>query len=106
MFEPLWNRNYIDHVQITIAESLGVEHRAGYYDQTGALRDMFQNHMLQMLSLVAMEPPASFAADHVRDEKAKLLRSLAPVSPNPQDMQIVRAQYGPGIINGKPAVGY
>ncbi len=106
LFEPLWNRNYIDHVQITIAESLGVEHRAGYYDQTGALRDMFQNHMLQMLSLVAMEPPASFAADHVRDEKAKLLRSLAPVSPNPQDMQIVRAQYGPGIINGKPAVGY
>lgn len=106
LFEPLWNRNYIDHVQITIAESLGVEHRAGYYDQTGALRDMFQNHMLQMLSLVAMEPPSSFAAEHVRDEKAKLLRSISPISLRPQDLQIVRAQYGPGILNGQPVPGY
>jgi glucose-6-phosphate 1-dehydrogenase len=106
LFEPLWNRNYIDHVQITIAESLGVEHRAGYYDQTGALRDMFQNHMLQMLSLVAMEPPTSFAADHVRDEKAKLLRSISPISLRPEDLQIVRAQYGPGTINGRAVPGY
>ena len=69
VFEPIWNRRYIDHVQITVAESLGVEHRAGYFEQAGLLRDMFQNHMLQMLAMVAMEPPISFDADRVRDEK-------------------------------------
>ncbi|MBW7998136.1 MAG: glucose-6-phosphate dehydrogenase (NADP(+)), partial [Candidatus Glassbacteria bacterium] len=79
IFEPVWNRNYIDHVQITVAESVGVEHRAGYYEQSGQLRDMFQNHIMQMLSLVAMEPPSSFDADRVRDEKVKLLRTIRPL---------------------------
>ena len=78
IFEPVWNRNHIDNVQITIAETLGVEHRASYYDKSGAIRDMFQNHMLQMLALVAMEPPTSFDADPVRDEKVKLLRTVRP----------------------------
>ncbi|MEJ5258825.1 MAG: glucose-6-phosphate dehydrogenase [Anaerohalosphaeraceae bacterium] len=106
LFEPIWNRNYIDHVQITIAESIGVEHRGGYYDQTGALRDMFQNHMLQILSLVAMEPPSSLSAEAVRDEKAKVLRSIAPLSAEPLNPSVVRAQYGPGEINGKAVCGY
>ncbi len=106
LFEPLWNRNYIDHVQITLSESLGVEHRAGYYDRTGALRDMFQNHMLQMLALVAMEPPSSFQPDHVRDEKNKLLRSVSPISLREEDCQIVRGQYGPGMIDGRSVPGY
>ena len=87
IFEPIWNRNYIDHIQITIAESLGIGHRGGYYDKSGALRDMFQNHMLGMLSLVAMEPPGSFEADAVRDEKVKLLKSIAPIE------TVNRAQY-------------
>ena len=106
IFEPVWNRNYIDHVQITIAETLGVEHRASYYDQTGALRDIFQNHMLQMLALVAMEPPASFEADHIRDEKVKLLRSIRPFKRSDLNNVFVRGQYGPGRINGKKVVGY
>jgi len=106
LFEPIWNRNYIDHIQITLAESLGVEHRGGYYDQTGALRDMFQNHMLQMLSLVAMEPPSSLDAEPVRDEKAKVLRSIAPLTADPVHGSVVRAQYGPGEIDGKPVCGY
>jgi len=102
MFEPVWNRNFIDHVQITIAESVGVEHRGSYYDKAGALRDIFQNHMLQMLALVAMEPPASFDADHIRDEKVKLLRSIRPL----KNDSFVRGQYGPGSIDGKGVVGY
>jgi len=106
IFEPVWNRDYIDHVQITIAESLGVEHRGGYYDKAGALRDIFQNHMLQMLSLVTMEPPTSFEADRVRDEKVKLLRSIRPFDLKPWSMNFVRGQYGPGTINGKEVVGY
>lgn len=106
LFEPVWNRNYIDHVQITIAETLGVEHRADYYDKTGALRDMFQNHILQMLALVAMEPPVSFEADRVRDEKVKLLRALRRVNPDDVVRQFVRAQYGPGTADGKPVRGY
>jgi glucose-6-phosphate 1-dehydrogenase len=106
IFEPVWNRNYIDHVQITIAESLGVEHRGSYYDKAGALRDMFQNHMLQMLALAAMEPPTSFEADSIRDEKVKLLRSIRPLSLQPWVANIVRGQYGPGIIDGKEVVGY
>jgi glucose-6-phosphate 1-dehydrogenase len=106
IFEPLWNRNYIDHIQITIAESVGVEHRASYYDQSGALRDMFQNHMLQMLTLAAMEPPISFEANSIRDEKVKLLRSVRPFKPTELSKSIVRGQYGSGLINGKKVSGY
>jgi len=106
IFEPLWNRNHIDHVQITIGESVGIEHRAGYYDKSGALRDMFQNHMLQMLALVAMEPPTSFEADRLRDEKVKLLRSIRPFDPDKLDSLVVRGQYGPGKIEGKDVIGY
>ncbi len=106
IYEPLWNRNYIDSVQITIAETIGVEHRASYYDKSGALRDIFQNHMLQMLALVAMEPPISFEADHVRDEKVKLLRSICPFKLDELNNFIVRGQYGPGSINGREVIGY
>ena len=106
IFEPLWNRNYIDHVQITIAESIGVEHRGSYYDKAGALRDMFQNHMLQMLALAAMEPPTSFEADSIRDEKVKLLRSIRPFNLRSWSAHIVRGQYGPGVIDGKEVFGY
>ncbi|MCI0499099.1 MAG: glucose-6-phosphate dehydrogenase [Planctomycetales bacterium] len=106
IFEPVWNRNYIEHVRITAAEQLGIEHRAGYYDQSGALRDMFQNHLLQMLALVAMEPPVSFEADRLRDEKAKLLRSVRPILPRDVPAQFVRGQYAAGAIDGRPVVGY
>jgi len=106
IFEPLWNRNYIDHVQITIAESVGVEHRAGYYDKAGALRDIFQNHMLQMLALVAMEPPISFAAEHIRDERVKLLRSIRPFDIDRLSDVCVRGRYGPGSIDGYTISGY
>jgi glucose-6-phosphate 1-dehydrogenase len=106
LFEPVWNRNYIDHVQITVAETLGVEHRAGYYEKTGLFRDMFQNHMLQLLSLVAMEPPSSFDADRVRDEKVKLLRSIRPFPIEDLDAWIVRGQYGPGSIDGMQVPAY
>ncbi len=106
IFEPIWNRRYIDNVQITVSESLGVEHRAGYYEQAGQLRDMFQNHMLQMLSLVAMEPPTSFDADRVRDEKVKLLHSIKSFPLDNLPRWIVRGQYGSGRINGKDVPGY
>lgn len=106
IFEPVWNRNFIDHVQITIAESGGIENRAGYYDKTGALRDMFQNHMLQMLALAAMEPPSSFEAESVRDEKVKLLRSIRPIKFELWSTEIVRGQYTAGQIGGKKVCGY
>ena len=106
IFEPIWSRDYIDHVQITIAESVGIEHRGGYYDETGALRDMFQNHMLQMLALVAMEPPTSFEADRIRDEKVKLLRSVRPFNADELDNLVVRGQYTSGVMNGSKVVGY
>lgn len=106
VFEPIWNRRYIDFVQITVAESIGVEHRAGYYDQAGCWRDMFQNHMLQMLSLVAMEPPISFEAEAVRDEKIKLMRSIRPFPLKELNQWIIRGQYGPGRIDGRDVVGY
>ncbi len=93
MFEPLWNRNHIDHVQITVAESVDVGHRAGYYDQAGVLRDMFQNHLMQLLALVSMEPPASFAADAVRNEKVKVLSAIRPMNPDEIASHTVRAQY-------------
>jgi glucose-6-phosphate 1-dehydrogenase len=106
IFEPVWNRNFIDSIQITIAETLGVEHRSSFYDKTGALRDMFQNHMLQILSLIALEPPVSFEADHIRDEKAKLLRSIRPFNPGELKNIFICGQYGPGRINGKETIGY
>jgi glucose-6-phosphate 1-dehydrogenase len=93
IFEPLWNRNYIDHVQITVAETVGVEHRAGYYDTAGALRDMFQNHLLQLLTLVAMEPPALIEADTLRNEKVKVLKTLRDIAPEHSARHTVRAQY-------------
>jgi glucose-6-phosphate 1-dehydrogenase len=106
IFEPVWNRNYIDHIQITMAESIGIENRGSYYDKAGALRDIFQNHMLQILTLVAMEPPGSFEADPIRDEKIKLLRSIRPFNLDELDRLIVRGRYGPGTIDSKPVVGY
>ncbi len=106
VFEPLWNRRYIDHVQITVAEDIGIEHRAGYFDSTGLLRDMFQNHLLQIMALIAMEPPVSFAADHVRDEKVKLLNSVHPLNPGELPEQVVRGQYSEGRINGEPVPAY
>ncbi|MDD5326812.1 MAG: glucose-6-phosphate dehydrogenase [Phycisphaerae bacterium] len=106
IFEPVWNCEYIDHVQITITESMGIGHRGSYYDQAGVLRDIFQNHMLQMLALVAMEPPASFEADCVRDEKVRLLRFIRSFSPGDLNNSIVRGQYGPGVVDGKHVVGY
>ncbi len=106
IFEPIWNRNYVDHVQITVAETVGVEHRARYYEHSGALRDMFQNHMLQMLALAAMEPPTAFDARSIRDEKVKLLQSLRPLSSAKLDEQIVRGQYGPGDVGTRHLSAY
>jgi len=106
VFEPIWNRRYIDHVQITVAESLGVEHRSGYFEQAGLLRDMFQNHMLQMLALVAMEPPVSFDANRMRDERVKLMRSIRPFPLDDIDQYIVRGQYAAGSVDGVEVPGY
>lgn len=106
IFEPLWNRRYIDHVQITVAENLGVEHRGRYYEQAGALRDMVPNHLLQLLCFLAMEPPNSFAADAVRDEKAKVLRGVVPLSSLDVLRFVAFGQYGGGTIDGKPVVEY
>ncbi|MDD7910387.1 glucose-6-phosphate dehydrogenase [Pseudovibrio exalbescens] len=106
MFEPLWNSAHIDHVQITVAETLGVEKRAGYYDTAGALRDMVQNHLLQLLCLVAMEPPESMAADSVRDEKLKVLKALVPMDEERVRRNTVRGQYRPGASAGGAVQGY
>jgi glucose-6-phosphate 1-dehydrogenase len=93
IFEPIWNRNYIDHVQITVAEAVGVEHRGKFYDSVGILRDMFQNHLMQLLALVAMEPPTSFVADALRNERAKVLTAVRPIQPSEVGTQAIRAQY-------------
>src|SRR5687768_12750881 len=105
-FEPLWNSAHIDHVQITVAETVGLEDRADYYDGAGALRDMVQNHMLQLLALVAMEPPAQFDATAVRDEKVKVLRSLRPIDPAGVAQHVVTGQYRAGAIDGTAVPGY
>jgi glucose-6-phosphate 1-dehydrogenase len=105
-FEPIFNQRYIDQVQITVAETNGVGSRAGYYEQAGALRDMVQNHMLQLLTLVAMEPPWSLDANVIRDRRLDVLRSLRRLDGPGVDAQVVRAQYGPGVIDGRPAPGY
>jgi glucose-6-phosphate 1-dehydrogenase len=102
IFEPIWNRQFIDHVQITVAESLGIEGRASFYEQAGAVRDVVQNHMLQLLALTAMEPPIDFEAESVRNEKVKVLRALH--TPGPK--HVVRGQYGPGFIEGEAVPGY
>jgi glucose-6-phosphate 1-dehydrogenase len=106
MFEPLWNSAHIDHVQITVAETVGLEGRGGYYDGAGALRDMVQNHMLQLLALVAMEPPADFDGTSIRDEKVKVLRSLRPVRADEVATHAVTGQYGAGAVGGQPVKGY
>lgn len=106
IFEPIWNHHFIDHVQITVAESSGIGQRGNYYDNAGALRDMIPNHAFQLLSLIAMEPPISFESRAVRDEKAKLLRSIVCFSPEDVFTRVVRAQYGAGEINGQPATAY
>jgi glucose-6-phosphate 1-dehydrogenase len=106
IFEPIWNRRYIDHVQITVAETVGVESRGSYYEEAGALRDMVQNHMFQLLALTAMEPPISFAPDEVRDERVKILRAIRPIAPEDVLRDTVRGQYGPGVVDGKPVPAY
>ena len=106
IFEPIWNRRYIDNVQITVAEQVGVETRAGYYENAGALRDMVQNHMLQLLMLTAMEPPIGFEANGVRDEKVKVLHAIPPLDEDTVAKNVVRAQYGPGWLNGQMEPAY
>ena len=106
MFEPLWNSTHIDHVQITVAETIGLEGRGDYYDQSGALRDMVQNHMLQLLALVAMEPPADFNSTAVRDEKVKVQRSLRPINSSDAEATTVIGQYARGAIDGETVPGY
>jgi len=106
MFEPIWNRRYVDHVQITVAESLGVEHRGRYYDHTGALRDMIPNHLAQLLALTAMEPPSSFSANALQNEQVKVLESVPPIDPEDCEWCVVRGQYGRGMIDHQPVPGY
>jgi len=106
MLEPLWSRNYIDHVQITHAETVGIERRADYYEGAGALRDMLQSHLLQLLTLVAMEPPPVLDAESLRDEKVKVLRSIRPIPPSAVHAHAFRAQYRRGVVNGQKVPGY
>src|SRR5438132_1389219 len=102
----MWNRQYIDHVQITAAETLGVEHRGGYYEESGCVRDMFQNHLFQLMSLVAMEPPVRYYGQSVRDRKADVLRAVIPLEASTLASSAVRGQYGEGVVDGSPVSGY
>ncbi len=106
LFEPIWDRRYIDHVQITVAETVGIGHRASYYEHAGALRDMVQNHLLQILCLIAMESPVSFAADEIRNKKVDVLRAIHPISPDKVHHFAVRGQYGKGTLSGQRVPGY
>jgi glucose-6-phosphate 1-dehydrogenase len=108
LWEPLWNSKYVDHVQLTVAEAIGVEGRGGYFEGSGIVRDMVQNHMFQFLCMMAMEPPVAFEADAVRDEKLKVLRSLRPLPQNLDELNklVIRGQYGPGFVAGQPLIGY
>src|SRR6266705_5086981 len=106
IFEPLWNRNHVAEIQITVAETIGVETRGAYYEEAGALRDMMQNHLLQLLCLIAMEPPATFDAGPVRDEKNKVMHAIRPFDPARIREAALRGQYGPGFAGGKPVPGY
>ncbi|MGA2011664.1 MAG: glucose-6-phosphate dehydrogenase [Solirubrobacteraceae bacterium] len=106
LFEPVWNRNYVDHVQITASEDIGIGGRAGYYERSGSLRDLVQNHMLQLLALLAMEPPTAFDADRLRDEKLKVLEAIVPPSVDEVAGMALRAQYAPGVVGGVHVPGY
>jgi glucose-6-phosphate 1-dehydrogenase len=106
LFEPVWNRNYIERVEITAAETVGLENRAAFYEETGALRDMVANHLLQLLALTAMEPPVAFDADSVREQKVQVFRSIRPMSVEDVERFTVRGQYGPGVIDGTQVPGY
>ena len=106
IFEPIWNRRYVDHVQITVAESIGIEGRGSFYEETGASRDFLQNHLMQLLSLVAMEPPASFDADALRDEKVKVIRAISPMTPEQIEREIVRGQYSRGWVAAEEVPAY
>jgi glucose-6-phosphate 1-dehydrogenase len=106
LFEPIWNRRYIDYIQITVAESVGVEERGEYFDRSGTLRDMVQNHLLQILCLIAMEPPVSFDANEVRNKKADVLKAVRPILPENVHHVAVRGQYGGGSVGGKPVTAY
>jgi len=106
LFEPVWNRNYVDYIEITAAETLGIGHRAGYYEEAGAVRDMVANHLLQLLALTAMEPPLAFEANAVRDEKVRVWRAMHPMTPEEVAARTVRGQYGPGVVDGQSVPGY
>jgi glucose-6-phosphate 1-dehydrogenase len=106
IFEPIWNRRYVDHVQITVAEEIGVEGRGAFYEETGASRDILQNHLMQLLALVAMEPPASFSADALRDEKVKVIRAITPLAPRDVAREVVRGQYGRGWVEATEVPAY
>jgi glucose-6-phosphate 1-dehydrogenase len=106
IFEPIWNHRYVDHVQISVAESVGVGHRAGFYESAGVVRDMFQNHLMQLLTLTAMEPPARYEADAIRAEKVKVLESIRPLPLEAIDEWAVRGQYGSGVVDGRRVPGY